>query len=72
MTSMTPKLAPDGEGALEKSLHLLRPGVGSHVEIVRLAAHQLIAHTAAGPQSLKASFAQPADHIDREFAFGHG
>ena len=62
----------DGDGAAEQAAHLLRPGVGGDVVVLRHQAQQLVAHAAAGPQRLVAGVAQLLYHLDGELTFRHG
>src|SRR5438270_229687 len=61
----------DGDGAAEQRLDLLGPGVGGDVVVVRLAAEELVADAAAGPQRLEAFGAEAADDVGGELALGH-
>ena len=64
-TVITPKAAPDGQGAAaaEQLADFRRRGVGGHVVVLGRAAQQLIADAAAGPIGLETRRAQPANHF---------
>lgn len=49
----------DGDGAGEELLHVLGPGVGSDVVVVRGDAAQAVAHATAGVERPKARVLQP-------------
>ena len=57
------EFAPDGEGAIEEFLDLLRPGVRGDVVILRLASEQKIAHAAADPERVEARLSAGARTI---------
>jgi hypothetical protein len=62
------KFAPDGEGAVEEFLDLLRPGVRGDVVILRLASEQKIAHAAADPERAETGVLQAANDFNGSFA----
>jgi hypothetical protein len=58
-------LRPDDEGAAKQGLHVLRPGIGRNVEILRLDAEQEVAHRAADDERLEPGFVQPPGDVER-------
>ena len=62
----------DRNGTAEQVRDLLRPGVGGNVVVVGREAEEFVAHAAAGPQRPEPGLLQRANHLGREFAFGHG
>ena len=62
----------DRNGTAEQVRDLLRPRVGGDVVVVGREAEEFVAHAATGPQRPEPGLLQRANHLGREFAFGHG
>ena len=60
-----PEPAPDDERTAKQRLHVLRPGIGGNVEVLRLDAQQEVAHGAADDESLESRFVQAPGDVER-------
>src|SRR5579871_4700280 len=65
------KARSDLDRTPKKLANLFGTGVGGDIVIVRLMAHDLVAHASPSPQGFKPRFAQAAHHINRKFPLGH-